>query len=204
MASQLSQFLDRPGTQHWAAFKRVLRYLKGTQTLGLVLGGPSINLSVYSDSDYAGCSYTGRSTTGYCTFLGSSCVSWRARKQPTVATSSTEAEYRAAYEVGQETVWLRKLLLDLGHEQTSATTLYCDNQGAIFLQKNPLFQPRSRHFNNKYHWVREKVEDNTFSPQYINTSEMIANFLTKSVPKPKNEYCVEHIGLRSLASGGGC
>lgn len=140
VASQLSQFLGKPGIQHWAAFRRVLRYLKGTQTLGVVLGGSKVKLQVYCDSDYAGCSYTGRSTTDYCTFFAGSCVSWRARRQPTVAASSTEAEYRAAYKVGQETVWFRKLLLGLGHKQTSATTLKCDNQGAIFLQKNTLFQ----------------------------------------------------------------
>lgn len=168
-----------------------------------MLGGGKIDLEVYCDSDYAGCSYTGRCTTGYCTFIAGSCVSWRARKQPTVATSSTEAEYRAAYEVGQETVWLRKLLLDLGHEQSTATTLKCDNQGAIFLQKNPLFQSRSRHFNNKFHWIREKVEDKTIAPIYINTSLMIADFLTKSVPRPKHDFCVKNIGLKSLVSEGG-
>lgn len=202
-ASQLSQFLDRPGTQHWAAFRRILRYLKGTQSLCLVLGGSKIDLVVYCDSDYAGCSYTGRSTTGYCTFIAGSCVSWRARKQPTVATSLTEAEYREAYEVGQETVWLLKLLEDLGYKQTAPTILKCNNQGAIFLQKNPLFQSRSRHFNNKFHWIREKVEDKTIEPIYINTSLMIADFLTKSVPKPKHEFCVKNVKLLSLVSEGG-
>lgn len=106
VSSQLSQFLDRPGTQHWAAFKRVLRYLKNTSTMGLVLGGKKVDLVAYSDSDYAGCPYTRRSTTGYCNFVAEGCVSWRSRKQVTVATSSTEAEYRAAYEATQDVIWL--------------------------------------------------------------------------------------------------
>lgn len=58
VCSQLSQFLDKPGTQHWAAFKRVLRYLRYTSTLGLVLGGKEVILDAYSDSDYAGCPYS--------------------------------------------------------------------------------------------------------------------------------------------------
>lgn len=140
VSSQLSQFLNRPGTQHWAAFKRVLRYLRFTTSLGLVLGGKEVMLTGYSDSDYAGCPYTRRSTTGYCHFVAGGCVSWRARKQPTVATSSTEAEYRAAYEATQDLIWLRKLLTDCGYPQKNTTILNCDNQGSIALARNPLFQ----------------------------------------------------------------
>ena len=66
VASQLAQFLEHPGTEHWAAFKRVIRYLRHTSHLGLVLGGSPVELTSYSDSDYAGCPYTRRSVTGYC------------------------------------------------------------------------------------------------------------------------------------------
>lgn len=93
VASQLAQFLEHPGIKHWAAFKRVLRYLKTTRDFGITLGGSTITLVMYSDSDYAGCPFTRRSITGYCSMIGGGCVSWRARKQATVATSSTEAEY---------------------------------------------------------------------------------------------------------------
>lgn len=203
VASQLSQFLDKPGTQHWAAFKRVLRYLKYTSTLGLVLGGGTVELSAYSDSDYAGCPYTRRSTTGYCHFIANGCVSWRARKQPTVATSSTEAEYRAAYEATQEVIWLRKLLEDFGYPQNKVTTLNCDNQGSIALAKNPLFQSRSKHFDNKYHWIREKVTDKTIALKYIPTSDMIADFLTKSLFRPKHSYCTNAANMKKFESEGG-
>lgn len=203
VSSQLSQVLDKPGSQHWSAFKRVLRYLKGTAHLGLMLGGKPVILTTYTDSDYAGCPYTRRSTSGYCTIVAGGCVSWRARKQPTVATSSTEAEYRAAYEGAQETVWLRQLLQDFGYQQTSPTNLLCDNQGSIALQKNPLYQSRSKHFEKNYHWIREKVEDKTISPVYVPTAEMLADFLTKSLHRPKHEYCVEHLNMKKLDSEGG-
>ena len=135
VASQLAQYLDCPGTIHWLAFKRVLRYLKNTVNVGLTLGGGPITLEVYSDSDYAGCPVGRRSVTGYCTVVAGGCVSWRSRKQTTVATSSTEVEYRAAYEGAQEAIWLRQLLADLGYPQSKPTTLYCDNQGALALAK---------------------------------------------------------------------
>lgn len=153
VASQLAQFLDCPGMPHWAAFKRVLRYLKHTRGYGLTLGGASVTLSGYSDSDHAGCPYTRRSVTGYCTLVGDGCVSWRARKQATVATSTTEAEYRAAYEATQELTWMRLLMKDLGYPQNEPTTLFCDNQGALALAKNPLYQQRSKHFDVIFHWI---------------------------------------------------
>lgn len=203
VSSQLSQFLDKPGTQHWSAFKRVLQYLKGTETLGLTLGGHPVILSTYSDSDYARCPYTRRSTSGYCTIVAGGCVSWRARKQPTVGTSSTEAEYRASYEGSQETVWIRQLLSNFGYPQLEPTTLFCDNQGSIALQKNPLYQSRTKHFEKNYHWIREKIEDQTIKPVYIPTAKMLADFLTKSLHRPKHEYCAEHLNMRRLVSEGG-
>lgn len=194
VASQLAQHLENPGMLHWMAFKRVLRYLKQTAHVGLKLGGGPIKLEVYSDSDYAGCPVSRRSVTGYCVIVAGGCVSWRARKQATVATSTTEAEYRAAYEATQEAIWLRQLLSDLGYPQSSSTTLFCDNQGALALSKNPLYQSRSKHFDIMTHWIREKVEDKTIAPTYITTSNMLADFLTKAVHHPKFRYCCE--GLR--------
>lgn len=203
VSSQLSQFLDRPGMPHWAAFKRVLRYLKYTSTIGLVLGGKPVELVAFSDSDYAGCPYSRRSTTGYCNFVAGGCVSWRSRKQTTVATSSTEAEYRAAYEATQDVIWLRKLLGDFGYPPSNTTILNCDNQGSIALASNPLFQSRSKHFENKYHWIREKVKDKTISLKYISTGDMIADFLTKALFRPKHSFCIAASNMKEFVSKGG-
>lgn len=191
MSSQLAQFLDCPGTAHWAAFKRVLRYLKHTRNVGLELGGNSTNLEGYSDSDHAGCPFTQKSITGYCIFVGKGCVSWRARKQATLATSTTEAEYCAAYKGTQEIVWLRLLMNDIVYPQTTATTLFCDNQGVLALAKNPLYQSRSKKFDILFHWIREKVDDFTIKPVYIPTSLMLADFLTKALHAPKFNVCVQ-------------
>lgn len=203
VASQLAQFLDSPGTMHWAAFKRVLRYLCHTKTVGITLGGDSINLDAFSDSDYAGCPYTRRSITGYVMRIGRGCVSWRARKQATVATSSTEAEYRAAYEAAQEIVWLRQLLKDFGYQQDAPTILHCDNQGALALSKNPLYHSRSKHFDIIYHWIRERVEDHTITPIYISTSDMLADFLTKALHRPKFSFCSENLLIQQQDQRGG-
>lgn len=189
-AGQLAQQLKKPSIDHWLAFKRVLRYLRGTYKDGLILGGGPIELKVFADSDYAGCPATRRSTSGYIAQVGGGSVSWRSRKQASVSTSSTEAEYRAAYEATQETIWIRRVLSDLGCPQPQSTPLLCDNQSSLALQKNPLFKDRSKHFSVHLHWIREKVDDGTILPTYIPTKEMLADICTKSLHRPQHQYLV--------------
>lgn len=95
----VSGYMEAPGREHWAAIKRILRYLKGTTDYGCVYarGGelPPMLLG-YSDSDYAGDVEDKRSTSGAVYFLGRSLVTWSSQKQKIVALSYCEAEYVAA------------------------------------------------------------------------------------------------------------
>ena len=85
-----------PREPHLAAFKRILRYLQGTLSLGLTLHrSPPIELVVYTDADWAGSLDTRRSTSGYAVFLDDNLVSWSSKHQHIVSQSSPEAEYRA-------------------------------------------------------------------------------------------------------------
>lgn len=91
----LSQFMQHPTTQHMEAFEHVLRYLKGTIGQGILLKGDNdIRIQAYSDYDWASCPTTRKSVTGFILQIGSSPVSWKSKKQSTVAKSSAEAEYR--------------------------------------------------------------------------------------------------------------
>ena len=88
------------GTKHWQAVKRIFFYLSGTRHLGLFYPkGRSLlpDLHAFSDFDWAGCYDTRVSTSGFCLMLGNSCISWLSKKQPIVATSNCEAEYKAAF-----------------------------------------------------------------------------------------------------------
>lgn len=102
----LSQHLEKPGKRHWDCVIHVFRYLKGTISLGIVYSGETTTRVVgqeshdfppeaHVDADWAGDQITQRSTTGFIFRLAGGPISWKSRLQPTVALSSTEAEYRA-------------------------------------------------------------------------------------------------------------
>ena len=95
----------------YQAVKHILRYVRGTLDLGIhILQNSSLDLHGFSNADWAGCALTQRSTTGYCILLGANCISWSAKKQPTVAWSSTESEYRAMASTTAELIWTSFLL----------------------------------------------------------------------------------------------
>uniref|UniRef100_A0A2N9FMY8 Reverse transcriptase Ty1/copia-type domain-containing protein n=1 Tax=Fagus sylvatica TaxID=28930 RepID=A0A2N9FMY8_FAGSY len=112
----------------------------GTLSLGVrILRKSSLDLFAFSDANWAGCPITRRSTTGFCTFLGSNCISWSAKKQPIVSHSSTEAEYRAMASTAAELTWLSFILRDIGIYQAQPPTLFCDNLSALHMSVNPFF-----------------------------------------------------------------
>jgi len=96
----------------------------------------SLDLRAYSDANWGGDPTDRRSTTGYCIFLGDSLISWRSTKQTLASQSSTESEYRAIADTTAEVLWLRWLLVDMTVPQTTATSIYCDNQSAIQIAHN--------------------------------------------------------------------
>ena len=85
--------------------------------------------------------------------FGSAAVTWSSKKQPTVALSSTEAEYRGAAVVACEVAWLRTLLGDLGVQVDEQVVIHCDNLNNIQLARNPVFHARTKHIEVHYHYL---------------------------------------------------
>jgi transposase InsO family protein len=193
--SVVSQHMAKCGPKHWAAVKRVMRYLQGSLDAKLVLGGKSLALVGFCDADWAGDATDRRSTTGYVFMLGGGAISWNSKKQPTIALSTTEAEYMAISQCTREAIWLRQLMSDVGLEQKKATLIMCDNQGAIALMKNPIHHSRSKHIDIQHHFIREKVEVEVIEMKYISTEHMVADVLTKALAKPRHEVLRKEMGL---------
>ncbi|OIT32756.1 retrovirus-related pol polyprotein from transposon tnt 1-94 [Nicotiana attenuata] len=196
-----SQFLHQPRQSHLQAVKRIYRYLKGTSQLGLQLHRKSsLVLTIYSDSDWAGCTATRRSTTGFCILLGDNLISWSAKKQPTVARSSTEAEYRALAVAAAEATWLQYLLRDLGVFLASPIMAKCDNIGAIHLAHNPVFHSRAKHVALEYLFIREKMAQGDLLVSHVNTSCQLADLFTKVLSSSRFAQLIFNLHVRPFPS----
>jgi hypothetical protein len=182
---------------NWKAVKHILRYLKGSRNLCIQYGKTpeSNNLIGYSDADFGGDSDDRKSTIGYVFMLGNGPICWSSKRQTNVAPSTTEAEYMAGTQTIKEAIWLRRLLKDLGDEQTSPTVINMDNQSAIKLAQNPVFHARTKHIDMRYHFIREKVESQEVELTFCGTNSMLADLMTKALGKIKHQEFCKGMGM---------
>jgi hypothetical protein len=124
--------MHAPGSPHLSAVKRILCYLQGTISHGLLQLTVASELIVYTDADWAGCLDTYKSTSDYAVFLGDNLVPWSSERQSTVSRSSAQSEYRAVANCVAETCWLRQLLQELHPPLPRSTLVYCDDVSAVY------------------------------------------------------------------------
>jgi hypothetical protein len=196
----LSQHCKAPSEQHWQAVKRVFRYIRGTVDHGLTYKGTGSSkdppsLLGFCDSDYAEDETDRRSITGYAFLLSGAAISWASRKQPTVAHSSTEAEYMAASDAAKEAAWWRSFLSSLGYPMDKATSILSDSQGSIALSKNPEGHRKVKHIGVRHHYIRDCVGDGSLTLTYINTLQMAADVLTKPVSTVQHNTTTALLGM---------
>ncbi|MCO5555183.1 hypothetical protein L7F22_008726 [Adiantum nelumboides] len=127
--------------------------------------------------------------------LGSSCISWLSKKQPTMATSNCEAKYRVVFTATVECVWLRRLMVDLGVGQDTANTIYTDSQSALEVAGNPVFHVCTKHIEVHYHYVRERLSAGEISLAYVPTQDNLPDFFTKALSRKKLEAFYKALGL---------
>jgi hypothetical protein len=185
----LSQFLVEPRRVHLVDAKHVIRYLKGTIDCGISYDGDhEFTLSGYIDAEWA-VSVSDRKSTSICCFnLGSAMISWKSRKQSSIALGIAEAEYIVACSADSKDIWLRNLLTGLFDLEMRATLFLCDNQSCIKMTENPVFHDRSKHIEICYHYIHVMVQSEALNLQYISTDEQVADMLTKPLSRIKFEY----------------
>ncbi|XP_015958588.1 secreted RxLR effector protein 161-like [Arachis duranensis] len=169
---KLSQYLDHPTTSHLSAVHRILRYIKASPAIGIMFSATSdLCVTGFADSDWAACSDSRRSVIAYCFYIGTLLVSWKSKKQVTVACSSTEAEYRALAAATKEAIWLSFILKDLGMPLTKPISTYYDSQSAIHIASNPVFHERTKHIKADCHILRDKFQEGLIHLLPISTIE---------------------------------
>jgi hypothetical protein len=109
-----------------------------------------------------------------------------------IALSTTEVEYMETTHGSKEAVWLQRLCLRIGFEK-KAMKISSDSQSAIFLEKNPTYDSKTKHINVQYHFVRDMVERNKVLLEKLDMLEKTTESLTKSVSVVKFCWCREAI-----------
>jgi hypothetical protein len=184
---------------HLEFARHVIRYLKATKGLRLILRGDNSSLSGYSDADWAS-NLDRHSISGFAFFLGSGAVSWSSKKQPIVTLSSTESEYVALTHAAKDVIWIQKLLHEISPigliHSISPSTLFCDNQGAIRLSKDSTFHARTKHIDVNFHFIRQTISQDKIQLEYIPTFDMIGDIFTKSLSFHKFSHFRGLLGLR--------
>ncbi len=187
--SKLAQTVVKPRAENLVAAKHVLRYLKGTSDyeLSFKKSEQYLNLTAFSDSEWASSVEDRCSTTGYCFRLTKQgpAISWESKKQPTVALSTCEAEYIGLAATNQERMYLSQLLNGMDNRMYACKKVNGDNKGAIALSKNPVNRQRSKHIDVKYHFICEALSEGKIDVVYRPSENMVADILTKPAAKAK-------------------
>ena len=163
--------------------------------------GRSDNLKVtgYSNSDFAGCIDSKKSTFGYLFMLAGWAISWKSAKQTIIASSTMEAEFVACFEATVHGLWLRNFIsgLRIVDSVSKPLRIYCNNFAAVFFFKNDKYSKGAKHMELKYLTVKEDVHKQRVSIEHISTQLMVADPLTKGLaPKTFKEH-VNWMGLEN-------
>ncbi|XP_047139125.1 uncharacterized protein LOC124815029 [Hydra vulgaris] len=184
--TKLSQHLSKPNSGDWIMIKHVIRYIKHTLNYCLAFRKTDeLKLYAFCDADWASSLENRHSISGYCFSLCTDgpVVSWKSKKQSSVALSTCEAEYMSISAACQETSYLAKLLRELLEVKIEPVTLRNDNQGAIALAKNPIKHMKSKHIDIRYHFIREYHQQGRILLEYIQSNKNYADIFTKPAKK---------------------
>ncbi|KAE8981056.1 hypothetical protein PF011_g22184 [Phytophthora fragariae] len=200
---QLSRYVQCPTQQHIGAAKRVLRYLVGMKSQGIVYTrdksieemNNTLLIDGYCDSDWGNNPDTRKSITGYVHCMAGGAVSWASRRQSIVAQSTAEAEYVAACEACMEAQGLRNVLIEVFPEMTTKLRQGIDNQAAFVMATNPTYSRRTRHIELRWHYVRDQVAKKTVELWKVKTDDNPSDLMTKPLASDRFEMLNQMIGM---------
>ena len=194
----LGRYLSNPGMDHWIAVKRVMKYLQKTKDYMLTYRkSEKLEVIGYSDSDFAGCQDSRKSTSGYIYMLAGGAISWKSIKQTLVASSTMATEFVACYEASNQGIWLRNFITGLRilKNVERPLRLYYDNKSAVMYSNNNRSSTKSKYIYIKFLVVKERVQSGQISIEHIGTNPMIADPFTKELPPKVFHEHTAHMGL---------
>lgn len=164
------------------------------------LGGGDY-FEIYSDASFADNTVDRKSLQAYVIRLFGGIVGWRANKQDTVTTSTTEAELLALSQAVKEGLFAARLLSELGVKPDGPEWLrvWCDNTQTIRLVNSEIaqLQTKLRHVDIHNHWLRERASKREIEVLHCPTDLMLADGLTKALPAEKFVVFRDQIGVEN-------
>lgn len=200
-ASQLSHHLTNPGAAHFQAAAQVMAYLYRTKHLGIRYGAhKGSQLLICGDASFADDRESRRSSQGYIVQLFGGPIIWKAARQATVTTSTTEAELLALEHVAKESVALKRFLYELRLDLGVPWEIFCDNQQTIRLvvEESERLTTKLRHVDIQNMWLKQEYAKGNLQVTYLKTSEMPADGLTKALPRQGHERFLAHLNLHHI------
>ena len=165
----------------WTASKRVLRYLKGTNTLGIRLGGFCIKPNAFCDSSYSDHEETRESRGGWILRMGDGPIMRGTKRFKGVKLSTDDAEFTSLRAPLKAILSLRHLLVEIGFGDLveEPTIIYEDNQAAVRMTENATSNRRSKHIDVIFMGIRDAIMNRIVTIKWVPTASMIADILTK-------------------------
>ncbi|KAG7559351.1 Zinc finger PMZ-type [Arabidopsis thaliana x Arabidopsis arenosa] len=197
-----ARYQAKPKQSHLEAVKRILKYVRGTVELGIWYSRNSNqNLVGYCDADYAGNVNDRRSTSGGCFFLGNNLIAWLSKKKNSVSISTAESEYIAMGSCCTQLLWMKQMLSDYRID-SGVLQVYCDNQSAIDISKNPVQHSRTKHIDVRHHFIRELVEEKKVKIDHVGTEIQLADVFTKALDFNSSQIATMVKATRRGPTGG--
>ncbi|UYV72445.1 hypothetical protein LAZ67_9003177 [Cordylochernes scorpioides] len=184
--SNLSQYCKEPYEIHWKVLKKVLRYVKGTRNLCLKLTSRMGHLTAFTDASWNNTA-DAKSFGGHIIKFGDNLLNWKSGKQKIVALSTMEAELLSFCDGVCDIKFYTSLLEELNMKQLikEPTPIKTDSKSLIDWIKNQKQNTRTRHFNRKYHFIKDEYVKKTIQPIFVRTEQQEADLLTKNLSGPR-------------------
>ena len=187
--------MSNPGEAHWQALKHLLRYLRGTRSLGLCFNfnkTPAIpGVHGYSDASFADCPDTSKSTVAYTFFFGEAILSWYSKLH---TTCTNHSEYAALFLAAKEAQWLVYLFEELDPASLpKPMPIYVDSSGVVSMVFNPVDHSSNKHVRLACHYVRELAAEKTIAPQRVPSADNLADIFTKPLGAPQFKALVSRL-----------
>ncbi|KAL1191699.1 Retrovirus-related Pol polyprotein from transposon RE1 [Cardamine amara subsp. amara] len=174
-----ARYQAKPKISHLLAVKRIIKYVKGTVNLGIYFTKDTTKEFMgFCDAYWAGSLDYRRSTSGGCFFMGNNLISWHSKKQNSVSLSTAEAAYIALGSCCTQLMWMKQMAADYGMTSDSIL-IYCDNESAINIAKNPVQHSRTKHIDIRHHFIRELVKEKLIVVDHVSTEFQLADLFTK-------------------------